>query len=258
MTDLQKLYVLLCGYEIIPKTVSTRDRGARFVLSVPISAYLLETRQGLLLIDAGANSALVNDPALCHEYYGSRGWYPPVIFPQHEITAQLDAIGVQPRDVERVLLSHMHLDHTGNLKLFPHARIFVQRLEYEYAFGEQHSPAWFDVDYRIPGLRWEQVEGDWDVMPGLRCLLTRGHTPGHQSFVVELPESGSLVLAADAGDLHENFDEEILPGESVDDAAALASIRRLKQIATERGSQLIIGHDPQQIQRLRLAPDCYR
>jgi len=49
-----------------------------------------------------------------------------------------------------------------------------------------------------------------------------------------------------------------LPGESVDDAAALASIRRLKQIATERGSQLIIGHDPQQIQRLRLAPDCYR
>jgi N-acyl homoserine lactone hydrolase len=96
MTEVLRLYVLLCGYELLEKTISTKGRGSRFVLAEPISAYLLQTTSGYVLIDAGANSELVNDPKLRQIYYTGRGWNPPVILPQHELSYQLDAIGVAP------------------------------------------------------------------------------------------------------------------------------------------------------------------
>ena len=124
MTQVSKLYVLLCGYEFIPKTVSTRDRGDRFVMSEPISAYLLETVQGYVLIDTGINSSLTNDPELAYEYFTSKGWHPvPVVLPDHEILAQFEAIGLSPQDVKQVIMTHMHADHTGNLKHFRHAQV---------------------------------------------------------------------------------------------------------------------------------------
>ena len=94
-------------------------------------------------------------------------------------------------------------------------------------------------------------------MPGLEGLLTAGHTPGHQSFAVELPHGGSKILTCDAGDLWENFAEEISPGETAAPDEALPSIRRLKRIAAERRAELILLHDPNLVQTLRLAPEFY-
>jgi len=74
---------------------------------------------------------------------------------------------------------------------------------------------------------------------------------------VELPNSGTIVLPFDAGDLQENFDHEILPGESVDDRAAMAAIRRMKSIVADRAGQLILFHDPVAIQTTTLAPAFY-
>ena len=65
MTSIRRLYVLLCGFEIIPKTVSTRDIGARFIISVPITAYLLDTSEGWVLFDAGLDEANLRDRARC-------------------------------------------------------------------------------------------------------------------------------------------------------------------------------------------------
>ena len=92
-------------------------------------------------------------------------------------------------------------------------------------------------------------------MPGIDILDTRGHSPGHQSLLVELPNTGPVVLAADVGDLMVNFRDEILPGESVDDVAALAAIRRINRLVAERDALLFLTHDPDEVQRIRLAPD---
>ncbi len=54
MTQAKKLYVLLCGYEILPKTVSTKNRGGRFIMAEPICAYLIETSQGFVLFDTAS------------------------------------------------------------------------------------------------------------------------------------------------------------------------------------------------------------
>ncbi len=57
MTSVRRLYVLLCGFEILPKTVSTRGLGGRFILSEPVCVYLLDTDRGWVLLDAGLNPA---------------------------------------------------------------------------------------------------------------------------------------------------------------------------------------------------------
>jgi N-acyl homoserine lactone hydrolase len=88
-------------------------------------------------------------------------------------------------------------------------------------------------------------------------INTRGHTQGHQSAIVDLPQTGTVVLPFDAADLQENLDDEVLPGECCDDAAALAAIQRLKAIATTSNAITLMFHDPVAIQTMRLAPGSY-
>jgi N-acyl homoserine lactone hydrolase len=257
ITRVRRLFVLLCGFEILPKTISTKGVGGRFILSEPVCAYLLDTEDGWILLDAGLNPTKINDPQKAKIYYADRGMMAPVIRAEHDLAAQFRAIGIGFGDVSRVILSHMHLDHAGCIAQFAHAPIYVQRREYERAFSDAAGIAYFKSDYDHPGLDWRLVDGDWEVMPGLTMLETSGHTPGHQSAVVRLPETGVIVLPFDAGDLQENFDLEIPPGETSDEAAALASIRRLKAILADTGGRLILLHDPVQIQQTRLAPEFY-
>ena len=256
-TSIRRLYVLLCGFEILPKTISTRGRGGRFILSEPVCVYLLDTDNGWVLLDAGLNPDNGRDPQRMQEKFWSHGMTAPVIRDQHLVESQLAQLGVHWRDIGHVILSHLHYDHCGQLRQLTHARISVQRREYEHAFGADPGVAYFRDEYDDPRLSWELRDGDWEAQPGLRLVDTRGHTQGHQSAIVELPESGTLVLPFDAGDLQENFDAEILPGECCDDAAAMAAIRRLKALERDTGATRLLFHDPVAIQAMRLCPDYY-
>jgi len=257
-TSIRRLFVLLCGFEILPKTVSTRDRGGRFILSEPVCAYLLDTDRGWVLLDAGLNPANGRDPARMQEKFWRLRMTPPVIREEHLLETQLARLGVGFADIGHVILSHLHYDHAGYLRHFPHARVSIQRSEYEHAFGPDPGMAYFRDEYDDARLAWELRDGDWEAQPGLRLLDTRGHTHGHQSAVVQLPETGTVILPFDAGDLQENFDEEILPGETCDDAAALQAIRRLKALQSQTRATLLLFHDPVAIQNMRLCPECYR
>lgn len=258
MTEARRLYVLLCGYEILHKTVSTRDKGGRFIMSEPICAYLIETTRGYVLFDAGFNSYNVEDPFRRTEYFLRHGFYTPIVEKQHEMLPQLEQIGVKPTDIEDVVISHSHFDHTGNIQHFRHARITMQRREYEWAMTEARpSDAVIKPDFDYPDINWNLIDGDWEIAPGVDVISTRGHMSGHQSMSVLLPKSGMKVMPADAGDLMENYDEEILPGQSVDDPSAMAAIKRLKRIVESTHGEFLLTHDPVLIQKTKLAPDYY-
>jgi len=257
-THVRRLFVLLCGFEILPKTISTRDRGRRFILSEPVCAYLLDTVSGWVLLDAGLNPANGRDAARMQERFWRHGMTAPVIREMHLLEKQLAGLGVRFAEIGHVILSHLHYDHCGYLRHFTHARISVQRREHSHAFGAQAGMGYFRDEYDDPRLQWDLRDGDWQAMPGLRLLDTRGHTQGHQSAQIELPGSGSLILPFDAADLQENLDEEVLPGECCDDDDALRAIRRLKALARESNATTLLFHDPVAIQAMRLAPDSYR
>ncbi len=255
MTDVQKLTILLAGYEIIRKSGSIRDGQANILLAVPICCYLLETRRGFVLYDTGLDGRLLDDVAASRARFVNHTFpAPPIVLPEHELLPQLAALGVAPADVAEIILSHAHGDHTGHLRDFPGARVTIQRLEYEAALADRGRKN-FD-EYGAPGIRWNVVDGDATLMPGLDLVLTRGHQPGHQSAVVRLPRTGVKILVGDVADLIENFDREVL-GASMDDPAALASIRRLKAIARDTGGELVPLHDPDFVQTARLAPLFY-
>ena len=159
-----------------------------------------------------------------------------------------------PGDITEIVLSHAHGDHTGHLRDFRNARITVQKLELEAALADTGRLNF--AEYSDPSLNWNVIEGDMTLFDGLDLVLTRGHQPGHQSAVVRLPQSGVKILTGDVADLLENFDREVL-GSSMDDAAALASIRRLKTIARETDGEIVPLHDPGFVQSAKLAPLFY-
>lgn len=256
-SSVRRLFVILCGFEILPKSISVRGAGSRFILSEPVCAYLLDTAAGWVLLDAGLNPDNGRDAGRIQERFGRFGMVPPVIREAHLLEPQLREIGVRPVDIKHVVLSHLHYDHGGCLALFRHAQVWIQRREYDHAFAPEPGFAYFRDEFDLPGLQWRLCEGDWELLPGLRFIDTRGHTQGHQSAVIELPQTGTVILPFDAGDLQENFDHEVLPGESCDDDAALASLRRIKSLATQHQATVLLFHDPIAIQAMLLSPDCY-
>lgn len=257
MTDVRRLYVLLCGYEVLPKTVSTRGRGERFILAEPVCAYLLDTAQGWVLLDTGVDPDYANDPAERERYFLVNGWAPPVVRPPHLLERQLAELGLETSDIGHVILSHLHYDHCAGLARFADARISIQRREHEWAFGGNPGAGYLARDYAFADLDWDLRDGDWQAMPGLDLIDTHGHTAGHQSAMITLPGGKAILLPFDAGDLAENFADEVLPGECHDADAAAHALRRLNTMAAQHHAEMLLFHDPVAIQGMKLAPDFY-
>lgn len=256
MTAVRKLYILLCGYEIIRKSACLRGSSRAQILAVPICAYLLETDRGFVAFDTGLDPALLADHESARRTYVNDAFpAPPIVLPEHRLEAQLEAVGVSPDAVGDIILSHAHSDHTGGLKLFPKARVWIQKLEHDAAFSDAGRAASNFAD--IAGdIDWRIREGDWELMPGIDVLFTRGHRPGHQSACITLPSGAKKILVGDVVDLLENFDREIL-GSSMDDAASMQSLLRLKRLAADPTCELVPLHDPAFVQTARLSPAYY-
>jgi N-acyl homoserine lactone hydrolase len=156
-------------------------------------------------------------------------------------------------EVALVALSHLHLDHVGGLKLFDgRVPVHAQRRELEYGLSPGPDPernGIFRIDFDDPRVQWRLADGDTEIAPGVHAVSTPGHTPGHQSFLVELDDSvggGGFVFAFDAADLTENIEDERAIGSYIGVAPeeTLEPIRRLKALAAQRGFRLVPGHDP--------------
>lgn len=245
------LYPILNGLEILDKSVSTYKIDAGVIVREPIMAYLLDTDQGWVLIDTGLDLEILRDPVRAAQTFKG---HLPVVAPEQEILTQMAHIGVKPEHIAIVVITHLHGDHAGGLCSFAHAPVYIQRAEYLARKGDPRTPA----QPCFSRINWQLLDGDADLLPGLRLLATPGHTPGHMSVLVDLPLSGPIVLGIDAGDLIENFEFDIPPGGHVDIDQALASLRRLKSIALRAGGRLFPGHDLEFWQRLRTLPESYR
>ncbi|MBS1072481.1 N-acyl homoserine lactonase family protein [Gluconobacter cerinus] len=256
MSEVQRLYILLCGYEIIPKAISVRGADERFILSEPVCAYLLKTFYGWVLLDTGIDPLHITNPVRQQAYFTMHGMLPPIVRKQHHLERQLSQIGIQLSDIPWIILSHLHFDHTGYLKYCPHARVSVQKREYDEARNST-CLGYIKEDFTSPSIQWDFHEGDWDAFPGLTLLETSGHTPGHQSALIQLPKTGPFILTFDAGDLRENFEHTRPPGSVTDEVNALKSIQRLNALASELNAKIILFHDPNEIQNVRLFPDYY-
>ena len=134
-----------------------------------VMAYAVVHPDGVLLFDTGIG---FGDADIERE---SR----PVV---HDLPDLLRRRGISPADVTAIANSHLHFDHCGQNAAFPNRPIHVQAAEYEAAHGVDYTiAAWVD----FTGARYERHEGEAELLPGVRLIPTPGHTPGHQSLIVD-------------------------------------------------------------------------
>ena len=212
---------------------------------IPIVCYLVQTDDGKnILIDSGL----------------------PEVMPEEEtdfengqdVIEQLASIGLKPDDIDTIISTHYDIDHAGRHAAFTKAQYVVQRVHHlDAATNPRFAPLRSQWDQ--PMERIWLVDGDTELLPGLELIDTSGHVPGHQSVLVRLPKTGSILLTIDAVPFGESFTRDEPPeGTNPNGEAGRAStIKLLDLVEREHIGLVIFGHDIAQWKTLKKAPEFY-
>jgi glyoxylase-like metal-dependent hydrolase (beta-lactamase superfamily II) len=234
-------------------------RPGQDVIHAPCLAFVLRhPSAGVILVDTGfhadARGSLRRDLGLPMS----------VLFRGLEVAAepfdvQLRAAGVEPADVRRVVMTHLHVDHTSGMRLLPNAEFVCAREEWAATrrraaelkgYVARHLPDASRmrlVDLAREGELYGPFPHTRDLLGDgtIRLLGTPGHTPGHLSVLVDRGADGRVLLAGDAAYVRRNIDEQRLPLIVDDPPAARESLRRLAAFrAGEPDVPVVPSHDP--------------
>ena len=195
-----KIKPLLCGFLKIDKSGLTTGMNQGFKIDVPSFIWFVDGGEAKILVDTS-----YGDPALMSKWH-----YPCARSKDQEIANALKSVDCTPDDIEMVIHTHLHWDHCWNVDLFRKATFIARREEVSYAIAPLgihavvydaptigRKPGWLDAKY-------EFVSGDKELIKGVSLIFTPGHTPGHQSVVVET-DAATYVIAGDAVPLYENL-----------------------------------------------------
>ena len=216
--------------------------------NLPFVCYLVQTGDGInILIDSGLPAKVQPPPGMPMPQMGKN------------VIELLEQIGLRPGDIDLLVCTHFDADHSGHHAAFSSAELIVQRQHYELARSGYQRFSGTREQWDAPSLRYRQVDGDTQLLPGLELIETSGHAPGHQSVLVRLPQSGPVLLTIDAVPQRRAFTPEREAGPMDTDLELLrASTRKLLDIVQrEHVSLVIFGHDLEQWQTLKKAPDFY-
>jgi glyoxylase-like metal-dependent hydrolase (beta-lactamase superfamily II) len=228
---------------------------------LPIYAFAIEHPEGVIVVDTGETTR-TSDPEYFPSWhpffrYGVREW----VAPEEEIGPQLERLGIRPREVRRVVLTHMHTDHAGGLHHFPHNEILVSRGDLAIASGRRgrlrgypnrRLPRWFDptvVDLNpvphgpFPESFTLTQAGDVTIVP------LPGHTPSQIGVVVQDGDH-SVLLAGDSSYNQDLMLRGIVDGVSPDEAVAQLTHERIRALAAETPTVYLVAHDPDSADRL--------
>ena len=228
---------------------------------LPIYAWLIEHEEGLILVDTG-------ETARVHERGYHPAWHPFYrrasrfsVHPDEEIGPQLRALGIAPRDVRQVVLTHLHTDHAGGLGHLTHSKCWVSHGEWQRALGlggrlqgylPHRWPKWWQPDF----IHFENFAlGPFEhSMPltrrgDVRIVPTPGHTPHHVSVIVT--GSLSFFLAGDTSYNQELLIQRKVDGVSPDEDISRATMERILQLAKERPLVYLPSHDLNAAERLQ-------
>ena len=242
----------------------TMDAGSLLVgaggeTTIPAAPpYLIEHNDGLVLYDTGADPDAAGDPASVYptelvEMFDFR-------FEEHQrVDRQIEALGYKTSDVKCVLMSHLHFDHAGGMKLFPDADFFVFRGEMQYAYWpDPCMRGFFRLDDLAPtrDFRWHELDEDFDLFGdgSVTMIKAPGHTPGQGSLLVRL-KNRTMLLAGDAVHLRDGLEQGIWAPYDLNGQISLETIRKLTAIKDREEATIWVSHDPNDWAELPRAPE---
>jgi glyoxylase-like metal-dependent hydrolase (beta-lactamase superfamily II) len=234
-----------CGTPAAPTAVNQRFSDTYgygdLKLQLVFSCYLVKHGDEYLLWDTG--HALTT----------------PNVAPKVSLVDLLAQIKLTPEQIKYVAISHYHGDHIGQVGAFPKATLLIGKGDWDVLTSpkppESANPAPFATWIKGEG-KVEPVPLDKDVFGdgSVIMLYTPGHTPGHHSLLVKLPQMGAVILSGDLAHFHENYDTNGVPTFNTDRAQTLASLDRVKKIAAVTKASFIIQHDARDIDKLPAFP----
>jgi N-acyl homoserine lactone hydrolase len=183
----------------------------------------------------------------------------PNVAPKVSLVDQLAKIDLKPEQIKYVGISHYHADHTGQVGSFPKATLLIGAREWDALSGPKPPEganfkpfeSWIKGESKVePQPIDKDVFGDGTVI----MLRTPGHTAGHSSLLVKLSQMGPVIITGDAVHFRENYDTDGVPSFNYDRAQTVASIERLKKIASNLKATVIIQHDARDIEKLPVFP----
>lgn len=264
-----RLYAFSSGALTIGKGVLQNFAAMDPPIVVPVGFYVVKHPKGNVLFDTGNNDNLIKDP----------NWWPaglqslkPAMTPEMALDVQLAKIGLKPDDIKYVVVSHLHLDHGGNVSKFPNSTIVVQKSEVQNAFWPEQGTGGPYVlgDFlplRAPNNNYPnaqkmiQLDGDLDLFGDGSLVVKRwvGHTPGSQMMTVKLKNSGLIILTGDNVYFRENLEKSIAPNLvlAYDPAGIYRAYEWIRLMMATQKADFFTAHDPDAFKAMKKPPAYY-
>lgn len=237
-----EMFVLFGGSITLDKRHFLENAPKGLRVTVPVPFYLYRRGREAYLVDSGLDPLRASDPA-------HLGWGEGTeisLGPGQTCVECLTRLGLSPGDLEGVILSHARPEHSGGLRLLGEIPVIAPEREADRLKAVLKGPV-------------ASLSQETEIAPGLRVIPTPGCSEGHQSVLVDLDESGPILLTMDAAELAENY-ETLTPSPWAENPeAAITSFLTLRSVVEETGAYPIFGHDPIQWTDLKKGPqDPYR
>ena len=214
------IHPLAVGINETDQGIMTYQKGYGKRIFLPIYVFYLQGGGEKILVDTGMEEFMV--PQGAEEQTGLKIM---------EFEEALDTVGLKPEGVDIVVQTHLHNDHCENTYKCTNAKVYVQKAELDF-FKAPHP-----IDHRYYSDLLDEsevvtVEGDGEIVPGVRVLFTPGHTPGGQSVAVDTKDGTAIITGFCCN--AENFPPvgpAVTPGVHTDAIQAYESAQRVKEIA---------------------------
>lgn len=252
-----RMYVFDCGrlhFDDVSSFGIGNDETDVRDLFVP--CYLIEHRgdDGIrrLLFDAGlpmsaaGKGSVELEPGMTLDYPRS-------------LADQLAGMDLQPADIDLIAFSHLHFDHVGSAALFTGSHLLIQDTEYKAGFVDGLPVYTPDLYLPLADTPRTLLHGDHDVFGdgSVRLISAPGHTPGHQALLVDLAETGPVLLSGDLYHFRISRRERRVPAFNTDADQTRRSMDKVEALLESSGATLWIEHDLALAETLRKAPAYY-
>jgi glyoxylase-like metal-dependent hydrolase (beta-lactamase superfamily II) len=214
------IHPLAVGINETDQGIMTYQQGYGKRIYLPIYAFYLEGGGHKILVDTGMEEFMV--PAGAVEETGLNIM---------EFEDALATVSLKPEDIDIVIQTHLHNDHCENTYKCTNAKVYVQKAELDF-FNEPHP-----IDHRYYSDLLDEseivaVEGEAEIVPGIRVIPTPGHTPGGQSVAVET-DAGTAVITGFCcnGSNFPSVGPAVTPGVHINAIEAYESAQRVKELA---------------------------
>lgn len=253
-----KLYILNGGEINVPDMSmfgTGEDPGTEVNFSN--TTYLVIHPKGNLLWDTGLPDSICNTKERIQMMNGAFSFYKEI-----KLIAQLKELGLAPEDIDYLSFTNLHPVFVGNISYFKNAEVLIQEREYTQAFSKGADKQGYNLEsYKIlKEMNIKMLNGHYDVFGDGSFIIL--HMPassdGHQTFFIDLPETGPVITAGDLFAYQKRRDEYSVPPFIVNKRAFVKSFVQTDELLEQTGATLWLNHDIEQYKALKYSSKIYK